>query len=302
MLAAGRSKSMTAPRRAYFAITLGQIAHARGQTQLAWELLGDVLPEGAQHAPETITHVTWFLALLLASEIAIDTDDLSDALPWLQAQDHWLARTGAVFGQPENRLAWASWQRASGHLVQARELAAQALELATTPRRPLVLLRANRLLGDLATITNDAASADAHLHASLQLAERCEAPYERALSLASLAELALVENREDDAARCLSEARETFARLDAKPALGRVGALEQRLGRRVSAAGLPCGLSARELEVLRLAAQGLTNPQIGAQLFLSARTVEHHLRSIYRKFDVSTRAAATRFAVEHDLL
>jgi DNA-binding NarL/FixJ family response regulator len=63
----------------------------------------------------------------------------------------------------------------------------------------------------------------------------------------------------------------------------------------------PAGLSTREVEVLRLVAQGLTNAQVAEQLFLGARTVETHLRSIYNKLGVSTRAAATHFAVSHDL-
>jgi predicted ATPase/DNA-binding CsgD family transcriptional regulator len=61
-------------------------------------------------------------------------------------------------------------------------------------------------------------------------------------------------------------------------------------------------LSQRELEVLRLVAEGLTAPQVAERLFLSVRTVENHLRSIYSKLNVSTRAAATRIAVENGLL
>jgi DNA-binding CsgD family transcriptional regulator/tetratricopeptide (TPR) repeat protein len=61
-------------------------------------------------------------------------------------------------------------------------------------------------------------------------------------------------------------------------------------------------LTRRELEVLRLVAEGLTTPEVAERLVLSTRTVENHLRSIYGKLDVSTRAAATRIAVEHGLL
>ena len=60
-------------------------------------------------------------------------------------------------------------------------------------------------------------------------------------------------------------------------------------------------LTAREVEVLRLVAQGLTNPQIAEQLVISPRTVHAHLRTIYSKLDVNTRSAATRFALEHHL-
>jgi DNA-binding NarL/FixJ family response regulator len=61
-------------------------------------------------------------------------------------------------------------------------------------------------------------------------------------------------------------------------------------------------LSARETEVLKLVAKGLTNARIARELFISPRTVDRHLNSIYRKVGISSRAAATRFAAEHNLL
>lgn len=64
----------------------------------------------------------------------------------------------------------------------------------------------------------------------------------------------------------------------------------------------PAGLTRREVDVLRLVAQGLTDAQIADELVLSTRTVSTHLRSIYRKLSVSSRSSATRFAVEHQLV
>jgi len=64
----------------------------------------------------------------------------------------------------------------------------------------------------------------------------------------------------------------------------------------------PAGLTPREIEVLGLVAQGLTNPQVAQRLFLSSRTVQRHLNSVYRKLGVSSRTAATHLALEHDLL
>jgi HD-GYP domain-containing protein (c-di-GMP phosphodiesterase class II) len=64
----------------------------------------------------------------------------------------------------------------------------------------------------------------------------------------------------------------------------------------------PGGLTDREIEVLRLVAAGCTNPDIGRRLGISRRTAEHHVQHIYTKIGVSTRAAATLFALEHDLL
>jgi DNA-binding CsgD family transcriptional regulator len=64
----------------------------------------------------------------------------------------------------------------------------------------------------------------------------------------------------------------------------------------------PAGLTAREVEVLRLVAAGLTDAQVAEHLVISLRTVNTHLTSIYNKLGVSSRVAATRFAVEHNLV
>lgn len=66
--------------------------------------------------------------------------------------------------------------------------------------------------------------------------------------------------------------------------------------------GWPAGLTTREVEVLRLAARGLTRKQIADAIVVSESTVRTHLEHIYGKIGVSTRAAATLFAVEHDLV
>jgi HD-GYP domain-containing protein (c-di-GMP phosphodiesterase class II)/DNA-binding CsgD family transcriptional regulator len=64
----------------------------------------------------------------------------------------------------------------------------------------------------------------------------------------------------------------------------------------------PCGLSEREVDVLRLVVRGLSNRQMASQLSISPSTVHHHVQHIYDKLGVSTRAAATLFAVEHELV
>ncbi len=64
----------------------------------------------------------------------------------------------------------------------------------------------------------------------------------------------------------------------------------------------PAGLSGREVEVLRLVAQGLTNTQVAEHLYLSPNTIRAHLRHIYRKLGVSSRAEATHAVLDHGLL
>jgi len=73
-------------------------------------------------------------------------------------------------------------------------------------------------------------------------------------------------------------------------------------GRSPPPRGTPSGLSEREIEVLRLMTQGLSNREIGGRLFISARTAEHHVQHIYTKIGASTRAAAAMFAMHHNLV
>lgn len=67
-------------------------------------------------------------------------------------------------------------------------------------------------------------------------------------------------------------------------------------------AALPGGLTPREIQVLRLVATGLSDVQVAAKLVVSPRTVSTHLQSIYSKIGVNSRAAAARFAHEHNLI
>jgi HD-GYP domain-containing protein (c-di-GMP phosphodiesterase class II) len=79
-----------------------------------------------------------------------------------------------------------------------------------------------------------------------------------------------------------------------------VAAGQRRAGRRSDLR--PAGLSEREIEVLRLVADGCSNPEIAKRLFISRRTAEHHVQHIYTKIGVASRAGAALFALEHDLL
>lgn len=91
-----------------------------------------------------------------------------------------------------------------------------------------------------------------------------------------------------------------FRRLGAGPGADRARSLLRRLGVRGGAGpALPGGLSRREQEVARLVGLGLSNDQIAARLFLSPRTVEHHVTSILRKLPAAGRTGIVAYAVRH---
>jgi DNA-binding NarL/FixJ family response regulator len=156
----------------------------------------------------------------------------------------------------------------------------------------------------LDTAAGNYGEAAAHLAEARRLAEACAAPSERALCLLALAELQIATGVRDEARATLAEARAILEPLGARPALARADALAASLSVQaapVVTSPLPAGLSAREAEVLRLVAQGCSNAEIAARLFLSPRTVTTHLTAIYTKLGVEKRAAATAFAIDHGL-
>jgi ATP/maltotriose-dependent transcriptional regulator MalT len=124
-----------------------------------------------------------------------------------------------------------------------------------------------------------------------------EVPYEAA-RVRVLIGLACRQLGDQDSAEMeLDAARWVFRQLDAAPDLAWVEALTRQ-----SAARAAGGLTARELQVLGLVAAGQTNRSIAADLFLSERTVERHVSNILTKLGVSSRAAATAYAYQHQLI
>jgi DNA-binding CsgD family transcriptional regulator len=141
----------------------------------------------------------------------------------------------------------------------------------------------------------------------LELTGRPEAAAERwgALGLPYDAAVALAQSRDPSGQR---RALERLQELGARPAATRIartlraqGVRQVGLGPRPATRENPAGLTARELEVLVLVAEGLRNADIAARLFLSERTVAHHVSAILRKLGVGTRtqagAQATRLGI-----
>jgi DNA-binding NarL/FixJ family response regulator/tetratricopeptide (TPR) repeat protein len=196
---------------------------------------------------------------------------------------------------------WLALDRPS----EAGRAAALAKVMAAAVQLPLAAAWAGRAVAAVALDAGDAALAVKQALASADAADAVGAPIEAALSR-TIAGRALAEAGEED--RAVAELQRAAAALDACGArryrhsaereLGKLGHRPRRRTRpgKANGAGIE-SLTGRELQVARLVVDRKTNPQIAAELFLSQKTIETHLRNIFHKMSVTTRVALAR-AVE----
>jgi ATP/maltotriose-dependent transcriptional regulator MalT len=186
---------------------------------------------------------------------------------------------------------------AADDVASARAAADELSETATALGAPLLQAAAAQATGAVCLAEGDARAALGALRRSWTLWQELEAPHDAARVRVSIGLACRALGDEDAAEMELDAARWVFRQLGAAPDLERVEALSARpLGKTAG------GLSAREVQVLRLVAAGLSNRAIAAELVLSEKTVARHLSNIFTKLNLSSRAAATAYAYEHDLL
>jgi DNA-binding CsgD family transcriptional regulator len=265
-------------------------------------IVHSILLEGSAATPG---HYRIWTALNLLEESAasmLDSGNVAEGREWLETYDRWLDWCEAVIGRSQSSLLWGRYHRLSQDSGKARACADRAYGHASNPRQPLALIAADRFLGQLDVDEGKYDDAATRLAASLELAERCEAPFEQALTLVVMAERAAKLGEIDEARRLIARVREICEPLGAKPTLERIGEIEALLPRtRRSGEEHPFGLTGREVEVLRLVARGRTDAEAAEELFISPRTVSQHLRNAYNKLGVNNRAEATRVVVERGI-
>ncbi len=282
---------------------LGPLARNQGDRSRAWQCVHDTWPDGPNVKSDAGFALYTLPLLLLGAALALDDGDPSAARSWIDAHRHYVGFMKATLGLAEQNILEAEWSRAMGNLERARQYANRALERAASPRQPLALIAAHRIRGQLQTDEGKFSDAADSLMESLELAETCSAPFERALTLVARTELDLAQGKPSDASESLTQARDIGLALGARPLLQRIQVLTDELTTAASRApGNGWHLSRRELEVLRLVATGLTNGQVAQELYISPRTINAHLSSIYGKLGVPSRVPAIRFALEHDLV
>ncbi|KRE31325.1 helix-turn-helix transcriptional regulator [Agromyces sp. Soil535] len=185
---------------------------------------------------------------------------------------------------------------AAGDLAAARR-AVDELAASGAGEAPMMQALAAECEAAVRLEEGDAADALARARAAWRTWQELDMPYEaaRCRVLAARARRAL---GDDDAASMdLEAARAVFVELGAVPDVLKVDELAQPVP-----AGAAMPLTTREVEVVRLVAEGKTNRAIAGELYLSERTVDRHLSNVFAKLGISSRAAATAYAYEHALI
>ena len=186
---------------------------------------------------------------------------------------------------------------AASEVDEAARASDELVEIATAHGTDALRAMSSSARGAVSLAGDEAATAVTVLREALRAWQELEAPYEsaRVRVLVGLACAKLGDS--DGCALELETARGVFDDLGAIPDVARVDSLLAPADVRDTG-----GLTARELQVLRLLAAGETNKAIASQLVLSERTVDRHVSNIYGKLGVSSRAAATAYAYEHELV
>jgi len=208
-----------------------------------------------------------------------------------------IRRAGAELHEPLKRAALlpahVEIALAAELVDEARTASAELSALAARFTSGMLAAMAAHARGAVALADGDARAALVDLREAHRIWLELDAPYEVARTRALIARACSTLGDEEAAALELEAARDGFRRLGAAPDLH---CLEPPAARPTH------GLSPRELEVLRLVAEGRSNRQIAATLVISEHTVARHLQNIYAKLRVASRAGATAFAFEHDLV
>jgi DNA-binding NarL/FixJ family response regulator len=178
----------------------------------------------------------------------------------------------------------------------ARAAAGDLSEIAEQVGAPFLRAMAAYARGSVLLAEGEAQGALAALRRAWSTWHTLHAPHEAARTRVLIGLSCRALGDEDTAQMELDAAASTFEQLGAAPDLA---AAEARARGATRSRGV---LTAREAQVLRLVASGRTNRAIAAELFLSEKTVARHISNIFTKLGVSTRAAATAYAYEHDLV
>ncbi len=228
------------------------------------------------------------LALLRLGQGRLETAHASIGRALAEAGDP-LARAGVLPAFVEIALA-------ADRIEPARQAAAELAQIAGEIHSDYLQALAAHAMGAVLLSANRADEALRELRRAATHCEQLGAAYHAARTRLLIGRACRQLGDEDAARLEIQGARQTFKHLGAEPDAHDADALLTPPSR-----ARPGGLTGREIELLALLATGKTNRAIAAQLYISEKTVARHVSNIFNKLGVSSRAAATAYALKHNL-
>jgi DNA-binding NarL/FixJ family response regulator len=284
--AAGELSTLRPPLAGYARARLAQLRRRQGRMREARALL-DTEP----------AHV---LTPLVRAELARDDDDPSAAIGYAERYLRALGDEQPIESAAALELLVSSRVRL-GELPAAQAAHEQLAAIAQAVGTDQLSAADRGAAGWIAAADNDLGVAARAFEDAIDLYARGAAPFEAAQTRLSLARALAAQDRPAAGLEHALAARATFEHLGAKRIGKQADKLVARLGGR-SAAAERAGMTRREVEVLSLVAQGLSNREVAQRLVVSEHTVHRHMANIYARLGVSSRAAAVALASERNLL
>lgn len=269
------------------------------------------LPPFHPNDPPTasILLLTWCHAVRAQAHLLQGELDLAKA--WLDAADRHPIGRVSRYHRPFIDLTWAEYHRRTGNIKAALSSCQQALEWSESVPIHWLIIKAKRMLGELTAVSGSVEQAVRLIESALKLAHQCRLPFEVGLCELSAGRILkhFVEEHPSDrrvdavgrrAEKYLRSAKNGFTCLGAPQAketdlllLSLQGWSENQEDASGISGSLKItqALTTRQLDVAHLVAKGLTDRQIAATLHISGKTVDHHLRNIFRKLNITNRSA-----------
>jgi ATP/maltotriose-dependent transcriptional regulator MalT len=283
--------------RAYAAARLGKLDQAVDQARLAFELL-----------PKDDLTVRCVVAFVLGGVYYMQ-QDIPNALAAMKEASQLGERAGNIHLAVAALNAIGDVQKQQGNLEESEKTFYQAMQLGSGPSgQPLPITAGVHLnLAELRLAQKDFVSARQFAQIGLEMAEKIVNAEGQILCYLALAQIEHFEGNPDKARAALENAKRLAATDQLPPGQEKQiadceKALLTPLESGIDQNSLVDPLSERELEILELFAEGLSNQEVAEKLFISLGTVKAHSSNIYRKLDVRNRAQAVISAREMKLL
>jgi DNA-binding CsgD family transcriptional regulator/tetratricopeptide (TPR) repeat protein len=282
--------------RAYLTFCRGGFAYSRGDYPAAEMLLHEAARLFRALGPGALV---WYLGMLAVIQALLGkADEMHASLDELDA---------LLMAVPEGTISEAtplSYMTAAALLVRDMGRLADYYPRLVAFAGQFHDALIDRLLGEIETLHGKWEAATTHLAEAEATARREGLRWELARTLEAQGILRLARGGRGSVASTgdlLNRSRALYQRLGNETEARRLAERLRMISGPPPRPEFPAGLSAREAEVLRLVATGMSNRTVAQALFLSEKTVINHLTTIYGKIGVDNRAAATAFAVRHGL-